>query len=563
MEKIKLVFVLLFFCILSYYAFSQLAQPLTGIDDANIFFVYARNLANGHGIVFFPGSNHVEGITSLLWLLIITPFFLISNGPEAYIAVVNLLLLCSGFYFFLDSLDAMLGRQKSSLTIYSGIALLWTLASPTYIIWTTLSLMDIGLWSTVSLFGAGLLLRAYKNTQAELTLRLKWATYAFLVVAIITRPEGAIVSAIYVILLTIRGWSLKQNLKQAVQKNRFLILFWIFCIAALTIFRQIYFGFPLPNTYYAKVSPSVSYNLSQGWTYFIRFITSAGLLPMVLGLMVFLILRGTAKFIQNQGISENAEGTLKLLPVLLITVVYLILPILSGGDHFYYFRFYQPAWPFLSLPVIGLVSISERYSIQKRLFSVWIPVAIAMSLSLLGVSPNWFEFQKAHRISWEYQVTQLGRSWGEALNIVLAEQPEYPRVGEVAVGGLSYAYKGEVIDLMGLNNLEMAHSHGDRKGVKNHAAFNKEVFYRQKPDLLLPRIYKDAAFPADFSNCGESTLQEALKRLLCEARFGDSYRLARISLSDDGLPMYLFFFVRLDYLPRMRGIDYAIISESH
>ena len=39
---------------------------------------------------------------------------------------------------------------------------------------------------------------------------------------------------------------------------------------------------------------------------------------------------------------------------------------------------------------------------------------------------------------------------------------------------------------MGLNNTLMGHSSGDRIGIKNHAAFNKKVFYKLNPDVIFP-----------------------------------------------------------------------------
>ena len=43
----------------------QLDQPLTGIDDANIFFTYASNLAGGEGFVYNAGGERVEGFAPL------------------------------------------------------------------------------------------------------------------------------------------------------------------------------------------------------------------------------------------------------------------------------------------------------------------------------------------------------------------------------------------------------------------------------------------------------------------------------------------------------------------
>src|SRR5262249_53479206 len=40
-------------------------------DDAYISFRYARNLADGYGLVFNPGFERVEGYSNLLWVLLL------------------------------------------------------------------------------------------------------------------------------------------------------------------------------------------------------------------------------------------------------------------------------------------------------------------------------------------------------------------------------------------------------------------------------------------------------------------------------------------------------------
>ena len=52
-------------------------------------------------------------------------------------------------------------------------------------------------------------------------------------------------------------------------------------------------------------------------------------------------------------------------------------------------------------------------------------------------------------------------------------------------------YEGPIVDLLGLNNVAMAHSPGERRGRKNHAAFNRDVFYRQAPDLVQHSIFTE------------------------------------------------------------------------
>ena len=53
-----------------------------------------------------------------------------------------------------------------------------------------------------------------------------------------------------------------------------------------------------------------------------------------------------------------------------------------------------------------------------------------------------------------------------------------PELGLWMVGGPSYAYTGPVKDLLGLNWIAMGTSPGDRKGPRDHAAFNTDVFCR-------------------------------------------------------------------------------------
>ena len=52
-------------------------------DDSYISFRYARNLAEGHGLVFNPGFERVEGYTNLLWVLVLAAGPVVGVAPEA------------------------------------------------------------------------------------------------------------------------------------------------------------------------------------------------------------------------------------------------------------------------------------------------------------------------------------------------------------------------------------------------------------------------------------------------------------------------------------------------
>lgn len=72
----------------TYYALHELNYPLIGTDDANIYFVYARNLANGYGFVYNIGGERVEGFTSLLWTVIAALAYKFTDVPELACRIV-------------------------------------------------------------------------------------------------------------------------------------------------------------------------------------------------------------------------------------------------------------------------------------------------------------------------------------------------------------------------------------------------------------------------------------------------------------------------------------------
>lgn len=52
-------------------------QPAVPLDDAFIHFQYARNLASGHFFHYAPGEGYVAGATSLLWPILLAPFYFV------------------------------------------------------------------------------------------------------------------------------------------------------------------------------------------------------------------------------------------------------------------------------------------------------------------------------------------------------------------------------------------------------------------------------------------------------------------------------------------------------
>jgi hypothetical protein len=142
-------------CVLSaFFALHKLNYPLIGIDDANIYFVYARNLANGYGFVYNSGGERVEGFTSLLWTLISAIVFKFFAHPELTLFIINIILVSVGIVYALNYLQEITVQRGGNLTasvVWSALYILFIFTSPRYVAWNIITLMENGLWSTLLL----------------------------------------------------------------------------------------------------------------------------------------------------------------------------------------------------------------------------------------------------------------------------------------------------------------------------------------------------------------------------------------------------------------------------
>lgn len=231
-------------------------------------------------------------------------------------------------------------------------------------------------------------------------------------------------------------------------------------LAGLIVFRIGYFGFPVPNTYYAKVSQDLLSNLSSGFVYLYEYVASNPAVLLVIGLYVWILFRELRK----KEFSRSLIVGLCLLPGLGI-------PVLVGGDHFGGHRFYQPIWPLLCLLAAWNFPVLKRW--QTRV------------LLLVLVVVGWALFPWTANMKHEFRIAREGRMAGATLEAMFRSLESLPTVAVITAGGSKYAYPGHVYDVMGLNSSEMAHAPATSGGLKNHTAFNREVFYTWYPDILV------------------------------------------------------------------------------
>ncbi len=531
-------------------------RPRHGIDDANIFLTYAENLAAGEGITYARNAERIEGFTSTLWMLTGAAVFLV-GGSERAMLILSVLLVILTQAVLLQALriraEANHTRAGPFLVLY-GILIL---ASPGYITWMTITLMDTALWGLVVAAMIYYLLLPPRSTKQWIVAGLLFAA------APLARPEGLLVAPALLVLLWIRT---SEN-RPALSGMRCGIIgaAVVVVVIALTAFRIRYFGHPLPNTYYVKVSPSLAYNLQEGFAYLFRFVTSGA----VTGVSVAVVMVGGAAWFGRMidvclsGRNAGPRWGMKAFEALsLAAVLLLLVPVYGGGDHFVMFRFYQPAYPILCLallwplldgrvmcrPVIqDLRTWAGRHKSTVFLGSL----AITGWLAFFSSEYSWMRVADRHPLHHEFDIADKGIDLGTELGALFYRgTEEYPSIGVIRAGGIARTYPGPIVDLMGLNNRVIAHFPGDRMGIKNHAAFEIDAFFLVEPDILIA----SPPIPPDRSNFDSV----ALKGLFNEKRFIEGWRFGILSRTDIPEFRYQGFFNKqfLDDLSGHTAFEY-------
>lgn len=559
--------------------FAAIPHAEIGIDDANIFFVYGRNLRQGFGFVYNPGGERVEGFTSLAWVLVCAIAFFF-RSPERMLLLFNAS-LCA---FTLTALAVHLARSEQAgrrgffVPATALFMLAWVFTAPEYFSWCVVSLMETGLWSAALIFCIITLSGASCGSRTG-----RFLFPASPALLLLVRPESIAWGAGFTGLCFLLALLNTASLRHALCRTLPSALVYSGVLIALTLFRLLYFGFPFPNTYYAKVSPDRLYSLQEGWSYFTAFLQTHGWIPWLLASAAavagFWTLFAAVQILRRRPLPLNALDVTAYL-VSVSVLVGMAIPVWVGGDHFASFRFYQPIWPLLPIPLIYLCSRLFTYAegrIFRRLPATPVSCAsLVLWLILCGAAAR--SFVRSNNAQWDaldqtelhvdFEVAYDGRLFGDILNRLFAGTPP-PSVGAITAGGFKFIYQGEVIDLMGLNNVTMGHAPGERKGIKNHAAFNKNVFYQLRPDLLplLPAV-PDAIGPRltwehpQVQRCVQHRwLRRPLNDIFLDPAFQQAYALVYIARSNEPDTPGVLAFAEHDVVRRLKEYDFLSVLE--
>jgi hypothetical protein len=275
--------------------------------------------------------------------------------------------------------------------------------------------------------------------------------------AALTRPEGLIVLVVMVLTIATgparkeRAWTL-------------LITIAGFAVLYLPyyVWRYAYYGYPLPNTFYAKVGATPA----QVW----RGARYVG--DFIIGYPVFLVIAVVG------AITGRRKEVIR--PAGLAVGSFAVYIVLVGGDCMPAFRFFAPVAPLICLLAAeGVVRLSrKRGASNPRLGMVVVLTAVLVGASLFTT----FGRHGLRRSVRDDPVVHFGRIVGMKLKAMA--RPD--AVIATNTGGTVPYYSGlKAIDMLGMNDLHIAH----RKvpmgaGRAGHEKSDGDYVLARSPDYI-------------------------------------------------------------------------------
>ncbi len=516
----------------------ELAPDGIGTDDAHIFLRYAANLAQGDGWVWNPGGVRVDGTTSALWTLVAALVRSFTAPGYDALFVVALAVVVVALALWLDELVAIDGISGSGAA--GGAAALaaglYLAAVPSFAIWTAASLMDGGLWCATLLLVAATHHRLARTPENR-TARCAAMAAAAQVALALARPESLLVGPLLLLAAAAaarrppRLWLAPLVAAAGTQ-------------AALALGRRVYFGWPLPNTYYAKVDAELAPRLASGLEWLRH---AAADLPVTAFLWLIAAVALPLALARRREASDDVALALAAAGVLAGPLVVL----LEGGDYFAGQRPLVPLRPFEAALVLLLAVrlLPAAWPARRRWGVAALTLAGAAAIAFSANPIRWGTLAVASHHRVDFETARRGFDEAARLNRLVAPLADKPVVGVLAAGAFPLAYAGASRDLLGLNDPAIAHASRRRRGLPGHSAFDAGAFFAAPPELVL----------AGASTCEESVAARlalrqafrfALPGLDLDPRFTSAYRRVRLARAGDGAPGFCAW-ARRDWLARL------------
>ena len=386
-----------------------------------------------------------------------------------------------------------------------------------------------------------------------------FAAPSLFALAALTRPEGALFFAVA---------SVHLAASEIIKNGRFVsrrIVMWVLIFLVISVpyylWRLDYYGYPFPNTFYTKVGSGID-QYFRGLSYLWNFVKSFGFVFLVWPPIVLLLKQQRKTWINFFFLQVG---------------VYLAYVVYVGGDGLAFYRFIVPILAFVYLLVQeGLVCLYDwvkQLSLDKgkRLVPVTATLLLVLSFAQTGkpalsvvLFPDFYRWRepqsevsfpgngKDHSYMWfdNYFVDRLAKAaaWldaNAAPGSVVASTP---------AGAIGYYMNLNVIDMLGLNDVHIAHMQaaGIGKGRAGHEKGDGEYVLSRSPDYIL--LGNVAVLPRslDEDDMAKKLIRKSEHEIWADPDFRKRYERVSVKLSDEGVFRYFTFYKKKETAKQSR-----------
>ncbi len=414
-------------------------------EDAFISFRFARHFAQGAGLTWNLGAPPVEGYTNFLWVLIEAGLIRLGADLVRVMPFLGVALATTALVLFYRTLILRLDLHAWT----AGFAALLLAACGPFATWAT-SGMETTLFALLAWLAFDALVASRPSSPMIAS--------AWLVLATLTRPEGALLAA--VLLGTSAALARRQD-GPRLSAHALAAACYVVPVALYGAWRWHYFGWPLPNTFYAKTGGGV-----EQW---LRGILLTGhflfefILPLVPWIFLVLWACGVPRWLSRRADPSIASLALGLAAGVL--VLYTLYIIAVGADYMAMHRFFVVLLPFWYLGLACLIDplVRRRSTASERqgvlLLATWSIVATLVhstpidTLFFVRPSQEHGNYQGVVLERWHVaRLSVIGRYFGKA------SPGQGETLGTSAIGAIGYYADMPVLDFHGLVDLHIAHA---------------------------------------------------------------------------------------------------------
>ncbi|MCP4602185.1 MAG: hypothetical protein GY847_16995 [Proteobacteria bacterium] len=437
-----------------------IAMELGPVDDAFITYRHSDNFAAGEGLVFNPGEK-VEATSNFVFAILLgTLRFLGDIEPGSAALVLNFLSVWFiAFWLIQEGYRRFKGDPADFSYWFSGFIFFFFLPSSFYYVWAGL---ETSLFSSLIFGGCILFLRSAPKPAGVCLAGVVWA------IAASTRMEGLIVLPVALLALQYRFSKTK-----AIGAGLFALGGFVSIFGPVLLWRWHYYGFLLPNTYYAKIYGGNMMLHLRGLKYVIGFLS---MYIGITGVLVFGIIRLFKPH-------ANHFRIVFLVPLLLAQIAGVIY---VGGDYFPFYRFFVPSMPIVALLFVELiVTRASNTSTEMHKIPYVIVFLFALFNGAIAVQ------NKAHMSKAVYQQIEVVTRT-EVGHLLRRNVPENATLLLAAAGAIPYYSKLKSHDFFGLTDPVLAHKDLPIGGkLPGHEKTNlMGQIRRLKPDVVMFSSWK-------------------------------------------------------------------------